>query len=83
MRAVDTAEAEKRSKEEARNVLESYVYKLRDLLEQEADSDFFEFSSKEERVKLGKLVDETNEWLATVNDETHATELHAKRRALE
>ena len=83
--AVDQAELAERQREEARNALEGYIYRLRDLLDESTSSItvFAEYSTPEERSKLFKLVDLTSEWLNEESDKAHTAEFQQKKEALQ
>ncbi|EJD41107.1 HSP70-domain-containing protein [Auricularia subglabra TFB-10046 SS5] len=83
LRSVDTEEKNKVLNAEARNVLEGYIYRLRDLLEGGNDSPFFEFSQESERAKLKTLLEEVSEWMHDAGDSASTAELVAKKKALE
>ncbi|EJD05176.1 actin-like ATPase domain-containing protein [Fomitiporia mediterranea MF3/22] len=74
--AVDAAESAKRRLEEARNSLESYLYRLRDLLvesehayDEESESPFRKCSTEEERKVIEGNVDETLRWVGSEDAE--------------
>ncbi|KAI0633042.1 actin-like ATPase domain-containing protein [Trametes polyzona] len=82
--AVDAEEAAKRKREEARNTLESYLYRLRDLLSDESsDSPFVKCSQAAERKALAEKTDETLTWLADHGDDADTMQYIDKRTALE
>ena len=73
----------KRRTEEARNHLEGYLYRLRDLLDGDSSSPFMEYSKDSERKKLAELHEETLIWMNSEGDEADQITLWAKREALE
>ncbi|KIJ47301.1 hypothetical protein M422DRAFT_249147 [Sphaerobolus stellatus SS14] len=81
--AIDQAERAKARREEARNVLEASLYRLRDLLDGDADSTFISYSKEEERKKLSNLLDDSFHWLSEFGDTAQTKEIHSKREALE
>ncbi|KAH7100496.1 HSP70-domain-containing protein [Auriculariales sp. MPI-PUGE-AT-0066] len=83
LRALDTAEKNARLNSEARNVLEGYIYRLRDLVSGDKASPFFEFSSESERKKLEDKLEEVSAWMADLGDTASTTELVEKKRSLE
>ncbi|THU97845.1 actin-like ATPase domain-containing protein [Dendrothele bispora CBS 962.96] len=84
LRAVDLDEAAKVRKEEARNTLESYLYRLRDLLDEEnKDTPFKQCSQPSERTALIEKLEETFEWLHDRGDFAETSQLLDKRNALE
>jgi hypoxia up-regulated 1 len=58
--AFDAADKARKEREEDMNNLESFIYKVRSILE---ESDFTEYSSSTERTSLEKLVDAASEWM--------------------
>ncbi|KAI0772399.1 actin-like ATPase domain-containing protein [Trametes elegans] len=82
--AVDAEENAKRKREEARNTLEGYIYKLRDLLQDESsESPFVKCSQSAERKALAEKVDETLAWLTEHGDDADTIQYIDKRSALE
>ena len=82
--AIDAEEASKRRHEEARNTLEAYLYRLRDLLSEESESaPFVKCSQPSERKKLSEKVDETLAWLNDHGDDADTIQYIDKRTALE
>ncbi|QRV96302.1 heat shock protein HSP70 family protein [Ceratobasidium sp. AG-Ba] len=74
----------KREREEAYNVLEGFLYRLRRLLSDDSeDSPFTEFSTPEERAAIEKEVDEAMEWLDTEGATAEAKALWARRDLIE
>lgn len=74
----------KREREEAFNVLEGFLYRLRRLLSDESeDSPFTEFSTPEERAAIEKAVDEAMEWLDTEGAKAPAKALWGRRDLIE
>ncbi|KAJ3743119.1 Hsp70 protein-domain-containing protein [Lentinula detonsa] len=84
LRALDLEEAAKVRKEEARNNLESYLYRLRDLLDDEnKDTPFKKCSRPSERQALADTLEETFFWLHDQGDDADTSVLLDKRIALE
>ncbi|KAI0830309.1 actin-like ATPase domain-containing protein [Trametes gibbosa] len=82
--AVDAEESTKRRREEARNTLEGYIYKLRDLLGDGAsESPFVKCSQAAERKALAEKTDETLVWLQDHGDDADTIQYIDKRTALE
>ncbi|KZT68073.1 actin-like ATPase domain-containing protein [Daedalea quercina L-15889] len=82
--AIDNDEAGKRRREEARNSLESYLYKLRDLLDDDnPESPFVKCSQEPERRRIAESLKDTSAWLSDYGDDADTKELVAKRSALE
>lgn len=80
LRELDQAEARKRNREEARNSLEAYIYRMRDTLEQDS---FVEASTEAERVKLRKQLEEASEWLWDAGESAPTKDLRAAKTELE
>ena len=84
LKAIDAEETSKRKREEARNTLEAYLYRLRDLLsDEDATAPFVKCSQTSERKKLSEKVDETLVWLNDKGDDANTMEYIDKRSALE
>lgn len=74
------AETRKRNREEARNGLEAYLYRLRDQLE---SAEFVEASTEAERVKVRKQLEEANEWLWDAGETAPTKDLKSAKSELE
>lgn len=83
MAAIDKEEAAKRRKEEARNSLEGYLYRVRDLLEDGPETPFMKCSQKTERTAMGEKLEETFRWLHDHGDDADTVDYILKRTALE
>lgn len=84
LQALDGEEAGKRRREEARNSLEAYLYKLRDLLEDDSpESPFVKCSKDTERKRIAEKLKETSAWISDHGDDADTNELIAKRTTLE
>ncbi|KAH8822683.1 Hsp70 protein-domain-containing protein [Flagelloscypha sp. PMI_526] len=84
LRDIDLTEAAKTRKEEARNSLESYLYRLRDLLDDDnKDTPFKKCSQESERRSILEKLDSTFEWLHDKGDYAETSELLDKRNDLE
>ncbi|KAJ8074780.1 lumenal Hsp70 protein [Marasmius tenuissimus] len=84
LRAIDLDEAAKNRKEEARNTLEGYLYRLRDLLDEEnKDTPFKQCSQPSERSALLEKLEETFTWLHDKGDIAETSQLLDKRTSLE
>ncbi|GAA6060896.1 hypothetical protein JCM10212_000179 [Sporobolomyces blumeae] len=70
----------KLAREEARNTLEAYIYRVRDLVEQ---SSFVSSSVDAERKAIRALNDKTSEWLWDEGESAKTNELKEKKRELE
>ncbi|KAF7307842.1 hypothetical protein MKEN_01144500 [Mycena kentingensis (nom. inval.)] len=84
LRAIDVEEAAIARKEEARNTFESYLYRLRDLLDPEnADTPFKQCSQASERQAISDKLDESFTWLHDRGDVAETSQFLDKRSALE
>ncbi|OCH90865.1 actin-like ATPase domain-containing protein [Obba rivulosa] len=81
--AVDNEEAAKRRKEEARNTLEGYMYRVRDLLDDDSDTPFLKCSQDEERKAIREKLQETFAWLSEHGDDADTAQYLDKRASLE
>ncbi|KAF8315850.1 HSP70-domain-containing protein [Clavulina sp. PMI_390] len=82
---LDLAEKAQEERAEAVNLLEGYIYRVRDLLsEAEAsETEFKEFSTDDERHNFKTLLEETAEWLHEIDADVTTAILQAKKAALE
>lgn len=80
LRDIDVAETRKRDREEARNGLEAYTYRLRDQLESPA---FVETSTEGERVQIRKKLEEASEWMWEQGETATTKELRSAKSELE
>ncbi|CAH7667674.1 Hsp70 protein-domain-containing protein [Phakopsora pachyrhizi] len=80
LRELKAAEVRKKNKEEARNALEAYTYKLRDRLEQKV---FQNYGSEEEIKTLHETKDEISDWLNDWAEQAPLKELKEKKKKLE
>ncbi|KAI0688008.1 actin-like ATPase domain-containing protein [Cytidiella melzeri] len=83
LRAIDMAEAATRQKDEARNALEAYLYRVRDLLEEEGETPFRQCSREEERKTFKEKLHETFAWLHDNGDDADTSEYVKRRTDLE
>ena len=84
LRALDLEEAGKQRKEEARNTFESYLYRLRDLLDEENKGTPFKKCSQEtERKSIAEKLEESFTWLHDKGDSADTAQFLDKRNALE
>ncbi|TXT07154.1 hypothetical protein VHUM_03324 [Vanrija humicola] len=82
--SIATFESAMKARAEARNMLEGYLYRLQNLLSDDAENRaIHEFAKPSERKVLSKLVEETFEWLHDHAEEADVKTLLAKRTALE
>ncbi|KAG5646180.1 hypothetical protein DXG03_004233 [Asterophora parasitica] len=84
LRAIDQEEAAKTRKDEARNNLESYLYRLRDLLDDEnQDTPFKKCSKESERQVIAEKLEGSFTWLHDRGDIAETSQLLDKRISLE
>ncbi|CAA7262192.1 unnamed protein product [Cyclocybe aegerita] len=84
LRAIDAEEAAKSRREEVRNTFESYLYRLRDLLEDENDgAPFKKCSQEEERKAIAEKLENSFSWLHDRGDLAETSQFLDKRNALE
>lgn len=80
LREVKAAETKKLAREEARNILEAFIYRVRDLVD---ESSFVEVSLEAERKAIKEKTEAANEWLWDEADTAATRELRAKKTELE
>jgi hypoxia up-regulated 1 len=84
LRLVDYEESAKQRKEEARNSLEGYLYRVRDLLDDShQDTPFKQCSQESERKAIAQKVSETIVWLHDKGDLAETSQFWDKRNAVE
>ena len=84
LRAIDTEEASKNRREEARNSFEGYLYRLRDLLDDDnKESPFIKCSQEAERREISENLNESFQWLLERGDLAETSQFLNKRIALE
>ncbi|KIY68804.1 actin-like ATPase domain-containing protein [Cylindrobasidium torrendii FP15055 ss-10] len=84
LRAIDADETAKNRREEARNTLEGYIYKLRDLLDDDAGTGPFTICSQDsERKAIARQLEETMEWMHEKADIAETSQFLDRRVALE
>lgn len=81
--ALDSAEAAKRRHEETRNNLESYLYRMRDLLEEDESNPFMKCSTESERESIRQKVDEGLHWMNDEGDSARLLDLRNKMDSLQ
>lgn len=69
--------------EEARNTLEGYLYRVRDLLQEEGETPFRKCSKEGERSAMGEKLEETFAWLHDEGEDAETKEYIDRRAALE
>ncbi|KAK0737284.1 Hsp70 protein-domain-containing protein [Apiosordaria backusii] len=75
LKAFEASDRARKQREEALNQLESYTYRVRDIIENE---DFIRVSTAEERAKIEKQTSEVSDWL--YGDGADATEKVLRQR---
>lgn len=81
---IDQKEQAKVRREEARNGFESYLYRMKDLLdESNTDTPFKKCSSEIERKEMAERLDELTEWMHEHGDDAEVTKFMDKRNILE
>jgi hypoxia up-regulated 1 len=83
LREIDNIEGSKRRMEEARNNLETYLYKLRDLLSDESETPFMKCSQQGERSAIQEKLEETLTWMHDEADYADTTQFLEKLSGLE
>lgn len=84
LRAIDQQEAAKTRKDEARNTLEGYLYRLRDLLDEEnRDTPFKKCSKASERKEITEKLEASFTWLHEHGDVAETSQFLDKRISLE
>lgn len=84
LRAIDLEEAAKNRKDEARNTLESYLYRMRDLLDDEnKDAPFKKCSKESERAAIAEKLEDSFTWLHDRGDIAETSQFLDKRISLE
>jgi hypoxia up-regulated 1 len=83
LQAVDNAEMLRHKKEEARNMLEGYLYRMRDLLDGGETSPFMLFSKPEERQKLEEKMWDGFRWINDEGEDADIKELWSRRDEME
>jgi hypoxia up-regulated 1 len=84
LRELDREELSKRRREESRNNLEGYLYRVRDLLDDtNNDTPFKKCSQEDERKAISERVQETIVWLHDKGDLAETSQFYDKRNAIE
>lgn len=83
LKSISTFESAKHNREEARNVLEGYLYRLQGLLADDAENTaIHDFAKKNEKAELKKTLGETFDWLNDNAESADEVTLRQKRQAL-
>ncbi|KAH9062604.1 Hsp70 protein-domain-containing protein [Lactarius deliciosus] len=80
---MEAEEAAIAAREEQRNILEGYMYKLRDLLDSDSQHTFVKYSQDSERRAIGRQLKEVSNWFNTHADEAQTKDFVEKRTSLE
>lgn len=81
---MDAEESAKNRKEESRNIFEAYLYKLRNLLDDEdKQTPFKKCSQQSERQAIADKLDELFAWLHDRGDLAETSQFLEKRMSLE
>ncbi|KAF8269636.1 actin-like ATPase domain-containing protein [Lactarius quietus] len=80
---MEAQEAAIAAREEQRNILEGYLYKLRDLLDSDSQHTFVKHSQESERRAIARQLKEVSNWFNTNEDEAQTKDFIEKRSALE
>lgn len=84
LRVLDNEETAKNRKDEARNTLESYLYRMRDLLDDEnRDTPFKKCSQESERQAIAEKLEDSFAWLHDRADVAETSQFLDKRISLE
>lgn len=84
LRDIDYEENSKQRRENARNTFEGYLYRLRDLLEDEDETKPFKKCSQDaERVAIKEKLEESMGWLHDQGDAAETAQFYDKRNVLE
>ncbi|KAI9461976.1 heat shock protein 70 family [Lactarius psammicola] len=80
---MEAEEAAIAAREEQRNILEGYMYKLRDLLDSDSQHTFVKYSQDSERRAIARQLKEVSNWFNTHADEAQTRDFLEKRSSLE
>jgi hypoxia up-regulated 1 len=84
LRSIDREEAAKVRKEDARNTLEGYLYRVRDLLdESNLEHPFMKCSKESERKEIAEKLEQTIAWLHEKGDIAETSQFYDKRNIIE
>lgn len=83
LNSIATFESAKSAREEARNLLEGFLYRLQSLLSSEPDNTAIQdFATPKEKESLSKLLAETFEWLGDNAEKADELTFRKKRADL-
>lgn len=80
---MEAEEAAIAAREEQRNILEGYMYKLRDLLDSDSQHTFVKHSQESERRAIARQLKDVSNWFNTHADEAQTKDFIEKRSSLE
>ncbi|KAI0270552.1 actin-like ATPase domain-containing protein [Gloeopeniophorella convolvens] len=80
---MEADEAAVAAREEQRNVLEGYLYRLRDLLDGDAEQPFVKCSQETERRAIARQLRDVSDWFHAHADEAQTKDFIEKRASLE
>ncbi|KAI0270836.1 HSP70-domain-containing protein [Russula aff. rugulosa BPL654] len=80
---MEAEEAAIATREEQRNILEGYLYKLRDLLESDSQHPFVRHSQDPERRAISRQLKDVSSWFHTHADDAQTKDFVEKRSSLE
>lgn len=72
---MDNSDLQRRTREEARNNLESFVYRVRDFLQNEV---VLQVSTESQRAELSSKLSETSDWLYEEGEEAQTVEFKTR-----
>jgi hypoxia up-regulated 1 len=71
------------TREEHRNILEGYLYKIRDLLESDGQHPFVRHSQESERRAISRQLKDVSSWFHVHSDNAQTKDFIEKRSSLE
>jgi hypoxia up-regulated 1 len=80
---MEAEEAAIAAREEQRNILEGYLYKLRDLLESDSQHPFVTHSQDVERRAISRQLKDVSNWFHAQADDAQTRDFVEKRSSLE
>jgi hypothetical protein len=80
---MEAEEAAIAAREEQRNILEGYLYKIRDLLESDSQHPFVRHSQDPERRAISRQLKDVSNWFHTHADNAQTKDFVEKRSSLE
>ncbi|KAI9463516.1 Hsp70 protein-domain-containing protein [Russula earlei] len=80
---MEAEEASIAAREEQRNILEGYMYKIRDLLESDSQHPFVRHSQESERRALSRELKDVSSWFHSRADDAQTKDFVEKRTSLE